>query len=140
MPKSKKRKFIRYFLLLFWISVFSWQFYQMNASGFKDSVVLTSDEKVTFVETKDYICFRPKEDSINTSLLFFPGALVEPEAYAPLSRELAEQGYSVHIQKITFNLSSILKTSSISFKPTSIRSHSERSEEPAQKLNYFVAM
>jgi len=104
MAKSKKRKFIRYFLLLFWISVFGWQFYQMNASGFDESAVLTSDENVTFAETEDYLSFISNDDSIKISLLFFPGALVQPEAYAPLARKLAERGYSVYIQKIPFRI------------------------------------
>ncbi|MEP1305682.1 MAG: alpha/beta fold hydrolase [Balneola sp.] len=104
MPKSKKRKFIRYFLLLFWISVFGWQFYQMNASDFDESVVFASDEEVKFTESEDYLSFHSIKCLSKTSILFFPGALVQPEAYAPLARKLAKHGYEVYIQKIPFRI------------------------------------
>jgi len=97
MASSKKRKFIRYFLLIFWALVFGWQFFQMNARGFDKANVLASDQDILFAETDEYLSFIPQTDSVNTSVLFFPGALVQPEAYAPLAKKLAQKGYSFYI-------------------------------------------
>ncbi|MEQ8578451.1 MAG: alpha/beta fold hydrolase [Balneola sp.] len=104
MASSKKRKIIRYFLLIFWALVFGWQFFQMNARGFDKANVLASDQDILFAETDEYLSFIPQTDSVNTSVLFFPGALVQPEAYAPLAKKLAQKGYSFYIQKIPFRI------------------------------------
>lgn len=104
MAASKKRKFIRYFLLIFWVSIFGWQFYQMNASGFDEAIILSSNDRIIFKDTDEYISFYPKSNQSNISILFFPGALVQPKAYAPLAQNLAHQGYSIHIQKIPFRI------------------------------------
>ena len=104
MASSKKRKFIRYFLLLFWSSVILWQFFQMNARGFDKDSMLSSDQDILFAETDEYLSFIPQTDSVNTSVLIFPGALVQPEAYAPLAKKLAQKGYSSYIQKIPFRI------------------------------------
>jgi len=104
MGSSKKRKLIRYFLLTFWVLVFGWQFYQMNAQGFNKSEILSSNQNIVFSDTDEYISFVPKVDSTMISLLFFPGALVQPDAYAPLLKDLAMRGYSTYIQKIPFRI------------------------------------
>jgi hypothetical protein len=104
MASSKKRKLIRYFLLIFWVSVFSWQFFQMNDRGFKASEILSSNELVDFNESQDYLSFHSKLDYSKASILFFPGALVQPSAYAPLAKSIAEKGYSVFIQKIPYRI------------------------------------
>jgi alpha-beta hydrolase superfamily lysophospholipase len=104
MASSKKRKLFRYFLLIFWVSVFGWQLYQMNAKGFDKTDILSSNQNIVFTDTDDYLSYVPKVDSTKVSLLFFPGALVQPEAYAPLLRDLAMKGYSSYIQKIPFRI------------------------------------
>lgn len=104
MAASKKRKIIRYLLLIFWVWVLGWQFFQMNARGFDKASVLSSDQDILFTETEEYLSFIPQTDSVHTSLLFFPGALVQPEAYAPLARNLAMKGYLSYIQKIPFRI------------------------------------
>ncbi|GAB5407684.1 MAG: alpha/beta hydrolase [Balneolaceae bacterium] len=82
----------------------------MQASGFDDSILKTSSS-VNVVNTSEYIRFTPissAEKSIDTlsypSVIFYPGALVQAEAYAPFARELAKRGFPVIIQKIPFRL------------------------------------
>lgn len=104
MASSKKRKLFRYFLLIFWVLVFGWQFYQMNAKGFDKTDILSSNKYIVFTDTDNYLSFIPKVDSTKVSLLFFPGALVQPEAYAPFLKDLAMKGYSSYIQKIPFRI------------------------------------
>ncbi|MDO5519888.1 MAG: alpha/beta hydrolase [bacterium] len=60
------------------------------------------NDKVT-VTQEDYIEFMPKETPTK-GFIFYPGGLVEPEAYAPLCRKIAEQGYLVVIAPMTCNL------------------------------------
>ncbi|MCD5325287.1 MULTISPECIES: alpha/beta hydrolase [Pontibacillus] len=56
------------------------------------------------VEQKgDWISFLPTEAE-DTSILFYPGGLVEPESYAPLAHKLAENGYPTYILKMPLNL------------------------------------
>ncbi len=82
-------------------------YFQMQASGYDDSV-LHSNSSVKVENSSEYIKFIPASVSINsgytTSVLFYPGALVQAEAYAPYARRLAENGYPVIIQKIPFRL------------------------------------
>jgi len=78
-------------------------FIEMQASDFEDSV-LESDALVTIEYTADYIAFTPKTNSDSIGILFYPGALVEPEAYAPFARNLAREGYTVLIQPIPWRL------------------------------------
>lgn len=56
-----------------------------------------SDNAVTVVYDDGIWQFLPTAKSNYTSLLFFPGALVNPKAYAPLARAVAESGYRAFI-------------------------------------------
>lgn len=65
---------------------------------------LISDEKVEVTDGK-YIIFTPKENVQDTGFIFYPGGLVEAEAYAPIMRKITEQGYKVVIVPMMMNLS-----------------------------------
>lgn len=63
----------------------------MNAKGINDEVF--ADSSLIHVEqTDDYTSFTPTV-SYQKVLFFYPGALVDPDAYAPLCRKIAEHGY-----------------------------------------------
>lgn len=64
---------------------------------------LESDNLVR-VETEPWITFIPVSQSPNAGLIFYPGGLVEAEAYAPPARALAEAGYLVIIAPMPLNL------------------------------------
>ena len=53
---------------------------------------LVSDDAVTVEQVDDLTAFLPVQPISNRAIAFYPGAKVEPEAYAPLLRLLAEQG------------------------------------------------
>jgi len=59
-----------------------------------ESVSITQDE---------WIIFTPEKPSV-TGLIFYPGGLVAPEAYAPVLRQIAEQGILVIITPMPLNL------------------------------------
>jgi pimeloyl-ACP methyl ester carboxylesterase len=62
---------------------------------------LQSDAQVEVTRTPDTWTFTPKEGRAQpTALLFFPGALVSPVAYAPLARAVAIAGFSATILKL----------------------------------------
>ena len=83
---------------------FLWLVYSMQARDVEPAV-LQSNEGVTVTETARTIAFVP-QSSESTGLLFYPGALVEPEAYAPLARAVAEQGFRTIIVKLPLRTAS----------------------------------
>lgn len=54
---------------------------------------LAGDEAVAVSGAEHYWLFQPRTGAAEVGLLFFPGALVDPVAYAPLLRDLAAAGY-----------------------------------------------
>ena len=67
-----------------------------------DGTILGSDQIVTVAETTQFIHFQPNSDQQPTGFIFFPGGMVAPEAYAPMTRAISEQGYNVFILKLPF--------------------------------------
>jgi pimeloyl-ACP methyl ester carboxylesterase len=62
---------------------------------------LQSDARVQVTRTADSWTFTPKEGRAQpTGLLFFPGALVSPIAYAPLARAVASAGFSATVLEL----------------------------------------
>ncbi len=99
---------------------YGWWF--TRATGF-DRKILTSDERIAVEATSEYLSFVPISKDLPaesstarkqadaatggraatglTGVLFFPGAMVEPEAYAPLAHSVADAGRPVLIVKLT---------------------------------------
>ena len=63
---------------------------------------LESTDGVTITQDK-WIVFTPVDET-ETGLIFYPGGLVEPTAYAPVLREIAENGVLVVITPMPLNL------------------------------------
>jgi hypothetical protein len=68
---------------------------------------LESTDRVTTTQDK-WIAFTPVEKT-ETGLIFYPGGLVEPAAYAPILHKIAEEGVLVVITPMPLNLA-ILNT------------------------------
>ncbi len=66
--------------------------------------ILQTDESVDVAITDDLLSFSSKSPGGATEVLFFPGGLVDPLAYAPLARKLAENGYTTHVVKMPWRL------------------------------------
>ena len=66
----------------------------LDALNASESVGITQDE---------WIIFTPEKPS-DTGLIFYPGGLVAPEAYAPVLRQIAERGILVIITPMPLNL------------------------------------
>jgi pimeloyl-ACP methyl ester carboxylesterase len=64
---------------------------------------LQSDDAVR-VEADPWLVFRPAGDEATTGLILYPGGRVDPRAYAPAARALAQEGYLVAIVPMPLNL------------------------------------
>ena len=63
-----------------------WMFNSYQSKGI-DKDIFKSDSTVEVVENGDFYSFTPKI-SYQKVFIFYPGALVDPKAYAPLCRKL----------------------------------------------------
>jgi len=68
------------------------------------SEMYRSDELVAIANEPGSLRFETT-DSVKATVLIFPGGLVDPEAYIPLARLIAVDGYIVHIIKMPFRMS-----------------------------------
>jgi len=98
---SRLRKIIRTLWATFGILFMLWMANSFRAQGF-DRSILKSDSTITVTETSRYVDFRPNASAQPVGLIFFPGGMVQPDAYAPLARTIAERGYNVFIVKLPF--------------------------------------
>lgn len=64
---------------------------------------LPSDASVG-VETEPWLVFSPASQPKDTGLILYPGGRVDPRAYAPTARAIAEAGYPVVIVPMPLNL------------------------------------
>lgn len=67
-----------------------------------DDAVLETDSDVVVEETDSTITFSPVSESGPSRLLFIPGGIVHPHAYAPLLRGVAEAGHATILIKLPF--------------------------------------
>jgi surfactin synthase thioesterase subunit len=103
MTKKTIHKGLRLFFLTFWVVVFTWQFYNMQAHGVPDTL-LESDTRVAVTDTSGLLIFEPVTDTMAAALLFYPGALVDPNAYVPMAHALAEAGHKTIIVTVPFRM------------------------------------
>jgi predicted esterase len=111
---EKFLKIIRILWVTLGILSILWMANSFRARGF-DRSILESDELIFIEETRSLIHFHPQENKQATGLIFFPGGMVQPEAYAPMSREIAKQGFNVFIVKLPFGAAP-LETQEISVR------------------------
>ena len=75
-----------------------WSYRAQNVEAF-----LVSNDEVTVSDDQNAIQFTPIKPYAKT-LVFFPGALVDPRAYSPMCFRVAEHGYKAIIVKMPFRL------------------------------------
>ena len=81
------------------IAFFAYMVLSYSARGVADSV-LESADRVQVIEDDGTISFLPRGGERRTPLLFLPGGLVEPAAYAPLLRRVAESGHAALLVRL----------------------------------------
>lgn len=65
-----------------------------------DPAVLQSSGTVRVVETRASTQFLPAQTAPGAGLIFLPGGMIDPDAYAPLLRTVAESGHPAVIVKL----------------------------------------
>lgn len=103
MAISRLHKRFRIALAVFWLCVTAWMFLNMQARGV-DPSVFESTPEVSVSTSSSILTFTPANDTAPAALLFYPGALADPKAYAPMARAVAEAGFEVVIVKLPFRL------------------------------------
>lgn len=102
----KKKKFWKIFKIV-WISlviiflIWNWTTFQSRNLP-KDT--FKSDNNIEVIQTDDQIIFKSKKSVKTLEVIFFQGGLVDPKAYAPLCRKIADSGYTCHLIKMSLRL------------------------------------
>lgn len=86
------RKWIRRIWVAAGLGFMAWLFWNAQAHGVK-SELLQSSESVVVTDSGRLLRFTPRVDTSTVGMIFLPGAPVDPKAYVPLLRAVAEAGY-----------------------------------------------
>ncbi|NEU09555.1 alpha/beta hydrolase [Flavihumibacter sp. R14] len=81
-----------------------WIFYSYQSHGV-DKSLLQNNGLVSVEKTADFYVFTPQR-KFKDVFIFFPGAMVEPQAYIPLCRKIAENNIKVYLIKMPWRLAS----------------------------------
>lgn len=100
---TKRRIAIIVLIILVVAGLLLWKFMTPYAPAEEAETALISGEGVTVEQNDNWISFVPAV-SRGAAVIFYPGGLVEAEAYSPLARSLAAEGHPSYIAKMPFNL------------------------------------
>lgn len=105
----RRRKLSSIFLSLSALLIFTSLAFFIYADQYypTDSDAITSIEQNSQIEltyNPKYLVLSPKENALDTGLIFYPGGKVEHNAYARLLSEITNEGYTCIIPKMPFNL------------------------------------
>ncbi|MBW1658201.1 alpha/beta hydrolase [Flavobacterium quisquiliarum] len=102
--KWKLKKILKTIWILAGLLFTIWLFYSYESDGV-DKSFLQTNNLVKVKGTSDYYLFEPKKEFKNV-VIFYPGAMVEAEAYVPLCRRLADKNIKVYLIKMPWRLAS----------------------------------
>ncbi|KGP71942.1 alpha/beta hydrolase [Pontibacillus yanchengensis] len=108
MVQRQKKKWVRRVVigvlaLLMCLGITAYVYLQPYEASHRAIEAMSPNDSLSITSQEDWILFQPA-DSEGTSVIFYPGGLVEPESYAPLARNIAEQGYPTYIVKMPLDL------------------------------------
>ena len=63
----------------------------------QDSVTALQSDELVQVTIEKWISFEPVDTTKDIAVVFYPGGRVEPQAYSPILRKIAEHGYPSYI-------------------------------------------
>jgi Alpha/beta hydrolase family len=105
---TEKKWTIKKILKTIWIAggviFILWQFYSFQSHGV-DEQLLQSNSIVKVDINDNYYLFTPNKE-FKDVLIFFTGAMVDPKAYVPLCRKIADNGIKVYLIKMPWRLAS----------------------------------
>ncbi|ARN74155.1 hypothetical protein BST96_08495 [Oceanicoccus sagamiensis] len=76
---------------------------------------LISDQAIQ-VNNAPWISFYPHSTTADTALVLYPGALTDPKAYAPIMRQISEQGFVTIIAPMPSNMAILAPTELLDIK------------------------
>lgn len=79
-----------------------WLVYSAQSQGV-DVSFLEESSGITVQDTDRFYAFTPRSES-DKVFIFYPGAMVEPKAYVPLCRKIAEENIKVYLIKMPWRL------------------------------------
>src|SRR5688572_17466870 len=80
----------------------AWLFYSYQSHGV-DKSFLQDSETIKVEQNSDLYLFIPTKE-FKEVLIFYPGAMVDPKAYVPLCRKIAENDIKVYLVKMPWRL------------------------------------
>ncbi|NQX48257.1 alpha/beta hydrolase [Paenibacillus tritici] len=103
---TRRRVLIGIVLILLVAGVFIWRYLTPYKPEERAETALISAGGVSVEQNDNWISFDPAV-VLGTSVIFYPGALVKAEAYAPLARKVAAAGHPFYIARMPLNLAVI---------------------------------
>lgn len=105
---NHKKWSLRKLLRTIWVSVgvlfTGWLIYSYQSHGV-NKTLLHSNQNIKVEDADSYYQFIPQKE-YRKVFIFYPGAMVDPKAYVPLCREIAENQIKVYLIKMPFRLAS----------------------------------
>jgi pimeloyl-ACP methyl ester carboxylesterase len=103
MKRWSKRKIFKaiWFSLVIIFFVWNWTTFQ---SRNLPKETFENSKLVTVTQSDDLITFQSDTAKNRINVIFFQGGLTDPKAYAPLCRQLAENGFTCHLIKMDWRL------------------------------------
>ena len=89
-----KRKYKIFILIFISITVLSLFWYLKPYTPMEEVEYIFKNTDVD-IDEENWLTFKPLGKETNTGFIFYPGARVQPRAYAPLAHYIAESGYKV---------------------------------------------
>lgn len=97
--KGRTWRVVRALWITAGVSVMLYLVLSFSERGVADDV-LETDASVSVFEGETSIAFIPRRQEQGSALLFVPGGMVDPHAYAPLLRRVAESGHAAVLVRL----------------------------------------
>ncbi|MBN1371347.1 MAG: alpha/beta hydrolase [Anaerolineaceae bacterium] len=103
--KSRFRFALLAFIPLLFISLTGFLFLTTtSAEPMPEALIALQSDSQVLVKGETWLAFEPNGIQANTGFIIYPGGRVDYRSYAPLARQIAEQGYLVVLLKMPFDL------------------------------------
>jgi hypothetical protein len=83
--------------------ILTWNYLRPYAPADNAQSALLSGDGIVVEQNENWISFEPPVVT-GAAVIFYPGRLIEAEAYSPLAKKLATAGHPVYIAHMPFNL------------------------------------
>ncbi len=103
MKRWSKRKIFKTIWFSLVIVFFAWNWTTFQSRNLpKDT--FENAKLVTVTQSNDFISFQSNTSKNGINVIFFQGGLTDPRAYAPICRQLAENGFTCYLMKMDWRL------------------------------------